>query len=118
MAESSRLTLSDIYSLDLDADAVSLTACNSGAGTLLKGEGVVGMTRAFMYAGTRMVAVTLWSVESKSVRYLSVGMFAKQQAGKDLVHALQQVKIDMLGGKYGAQYRHPRYWAPLVVFGQ
>ena len=62
------LTMGDVFGLKLNADLVSLSACNTGRGSEVKGEGVVGLTRAFMYAGTPAVAVTLWSVESNPPR--------------------------------------------------
>jgi CHAT domain-containing protein len=111
------LTMADVVELQLNADLVSLSACNTGMGTSIRGEGVMGLTRAFMYAGTPSVAVTLWSVESLSAKELDVGFFQQLTEGKSPASALQAVKIRMLQGKYGAEYRYPYYWAPFVIFG-
>jgi tetratricopeptide (TPR) repeat protein/CHAT domain-containing protein len=111
------LTMADVFGLQLHAKLVSLSACNTGIGEQVKGEGVMGLTRAFMYAGTPVVAVTLWSVESLSAKDLNIGFFRHLHAGLPPTQALQAIKIEMLGGDLGEKYRHPYYWAPFVVFG-
>ncbi|MCP4397345.1 MAG: CHAT domain-containing protein, partial [bacterium] len=111
------LTMADVFGLRLNAGLVSLSACNTGMGTRIRGEGVMGLTRAFMYAGTPTVAVTLWSVESLSAKELDVGFFQQINEGKSPAEAMQAVKIRMLQGKYGEEYRYPYYWAPFVIFG-
>jgi len=60
------LTMSDVFGLKLNAEFVALSACNTGRGEIVKGEGVMGLTRAFMYAGTPALSVNLWSVETIS----------------------------------------------------
>ncbi len=111
------LTMADVFGLQLNAKLVSLSACNTGMGTQVKGEGVMGLTRAFMYAGTPVVAVTLWSVESVSARDLDIGFFRHLQEGMSPARALQTIKLQMLCGEYGEEYRYPYYWVPFVVFG-
>lgn len=112
------LTLGDVFELRLDADLVALTACNSGRGEYIRGEGVMALTRAFMYAGSRAVAVTLWSVESESAQRLSVELFRHLSTGASAAEALRQAKIAMLRGELGEKLRHPYFWAPLVLFGE
>ena len=109
--------MADVFGLQLNADLVTLSACNTGRGKQIKGEGVIGLTRAFMYAGTPAVAVTLWSVESMSAKDLNVGMFKHLKAGENRAKALQAIKLDMIRGEYGEMWRKPKFWAPLVVFG-
>ncbi len=111
------LTMRDVFGLQLNADLVSLSACNTGRGAEVKGEGVVGLTRAFMYAGTPAVAVTLWSIESESAKELNVGMYRYLSQKYGRAAALQQIKLALLRGEKGHQYRDPFFWAPLVVFG-
>jgi len=112
------LTMADILSLRLDADLVSLTACNSAMGERIRGEGMMGLTRAFMFAGAEVVAATLWSVDSLSTKQLSVAFFRHLRRTGDAVRALQLAKIGMLRGEFGDQYRRPDYWAPLILFGR
>ena len=111
------LTMGDVFGLKLNAELVSLSACNTGRGAEVKGEGVVGLTRAFMYAGTPAVAVTLWSIESESAKELNVGMYRYLSQNHGRAAALREIKLALLRGKHGDQYRDPFFWAPLVVFG-
>jgi len=111
------LTMADVFDLQLNAKLVSLSACNTGMGKRVKGEGVIGLTRAFMYAGTPAVTVTLWSVESLSAKDLDIGFFRYLKAGMPPARALQTIKVQMLRGEIEENYRYPYYWAPFVVFG-
>jgi CHAT domain-containing protein len=111
------LKMAHVFGLQLNAKLVSLSACKTGLGKQVKGEGVIGLTRAFMYAGTPTVAVTLWSVESLSAKDLDIGFFQHLKAGLPPAQALQAIKQQMLRGEVGDRYQHPYYWAPFVVFG-
>jgi CHAT domain-containing protein len=111
------LTMADVFQLRFNADLISLSACNTGSGERVRGEGVMGLTRAFMYAGTPTVAVTLWSVESLSAKALDVGLFEHLASGQVPVEALRSIKLRMLRGEEGEDYTHPYYWAPFVLFG-
>ena len=111
------LTMADAFGLKLNAELVSLSACNTGRGKVQKGEGVIGLTRAFMYAGTQAVSVTLWSVESGSAKTLGTGLFRNLEEGKGRAEALRNIKLSMLRGEEGDLYRHPFFWAPVVLFG-
>jgi CHAT domain-containing protein len=111
------LTMADVFSLKLNADLVTLSACNTGRGFDLKGEGVMGLTRAFMYAGTPAVSVTLWPVETQSAKLLDVGMHRYLHQGQGRAEALREIKLDLLRGKIGEQYRNPFFWAPFIIFG-
>ncbi|MGE0083099.1 MAG: CHAT domain-containing protein [Desulfococcaceae bacterium] len=111
------LTMADVFGLKMNADLVTLSACNTGRGKSVSGEGVMGLTRSFMYAGTPAVTVTLWSVESLSAKELNVGLFEKLKAGKNRAQALREIKLDMINGSFGEEWQHPYYWAPLVMFG-
>ena len=111
------LTMEDVFSLKLNAELVSLSACNTGRGDAIRGEGIIGLARAFMFAGTPSISVNLWPVESFSAKMLNVGFFKYLKEGKDKAEALRRVKTDMIKGAKGDRYRHPYYWAPLVLFG-
>jgi CHAT domain-containing protein len=110
------LTMADVFQLQLNAKLVALSACNTGSGEQVRGEGVMGLTRAFMYAGTPAIAVTLWSVHSLSAKELDIGLFQSLKAGQPPAQALRSIKLRMLRGKDDT-YRHPYYWAPFVIFG-
>ena len=111
------LTMADVFGIKLNADMVTLSACNTGRGKAEKGEGVRGLTRAFMYAGTPAISVTLWSVESQSAKQLSTGLYRNLKLGKNRSEALRQIKLRMIRGETGALFQHPFFWAPVVIFG-
>ncbi|MDM8568694.1 CHAT domain-containing protein, partial [Thiotrichales bacterium HSG1] len=112
------LTMADTFNLQLNADFINLSACNTGGGKQVKGEGILGLTRAFMYAGTQAIGVTLWSVESASAEELSVGIFANLKTGKTTAESIRQIKLKMIAGEANqAHYKHPFYWAPFVMYG-
>jgi len=108
------LTMGDVFGIKLNANLVTLSACNTGLGKEIKGEGIMGLSRAFMYAGTSAVTVTLWSVESQSAKNINVGLFQNIKNGKSLAEALREIKIKLIRSK---NYKHPFYWAPVVIFG-
>jgi CHAT domain-containing protein len=115
--------MADAFALTLNADFVNLSACNTGCagdscGENVRGEGIMGLTRAFMYAGTARVAVTLWSVDSGSAKDLSVGLFTHLKANKKMAHALRAIKLKMIQRKASSRkYANPYHWAPFVVYG-
>ena len=111
------LTMADVFSLQFNADLITLSACNTGRGAQVSGEGVVGLTRAFMYAGTPALSMTLWSVESGSAKTLSAGLYGHLHAGLSRAEALQTIKRRMLAGDEDPLYMHPFFWAPVVMFG-
>lgn len=115
--ENGFLTMVDVFGLSLNADLVTLSACNTGRGKTVKGEGIMGLTRAFMYAGTPAVTVTLWSVESHSAKALNVGFFKNLKEGKSRAEALREIKLAMLRGAFGERWKQPYFWAPVVMFG-
>ncbi len=108
------LTTSEIFNLELNADIVGLSACKTGLGVQSAGEGVVGLSRAFMYAGTDTVIVSLWSVDDESTYKLMVKFFDGLKSGKDKMTALKEAK-DYLR-KTG--YENPFYWAPFILMGE
>jgi CHAT domain-containing protein len=117
------LTMADAFALNLNADFVNLSACNTGCAENscaenVRGEGIMGLTRAFMYAGTSRVAVTLWSVNLYSAKVFSVGLFRNLKASKKMAHALREIKLKMIQDKVGNdKYAIPYHWAPFVVYG-
>ncbi|WP_160114724.1 CHAT domain-containing protein [Aquimarina sp. AU474] len=111
------LTASEIYTLSLSSDLVVLSACNTGYGTLRKGEGVMSMARAFQYAGARSTVMSLWKVPDKETAVIMNDFYKnlKQYKPKDL--ALRNAKIEYLKNTKDNLLKHPYYWAGLVVSG-
>jgi CHAT domain-containing protein len=115
-AEDGFLEISEISDLDLDCDLVVLSACQTGRGQLRSGEGIVGLTRAFQYAGARMVVVSLWSVADISTGHFMKRFYQHLAAHSGNAAALRLAKVEMLQG--AADRRHPYYWAPFVAVGK
>ena len=106
----------DIYNLKLPAELVVLSACETGLGKDVRGEGLEGLTRGFMYAGARRVVVSLWNVNDKAtaslMQRLYIGML---RSGKTPAAALRAAQIEMLRS---AQWQAPYYWAAFVIQGE
>jgi CHAT domain-containing protein len=106
--------MSDILSLKMNADVVALTACQTGLGKDLSGEGVMSMGRAFQYAGAKSVLMTLWEVEEASAIKLTEKFFRYRKDGKSKLDALQSAREDIK--KEG--YRHPYFWSGFILVGE
>jgi CHAT domain-containing protein len=112
----------EIFDLDLDADLVTLSACETGLGKLSRSEGFVGITRAFMYAGARSLLVSLWSVD-ESTALLMNEFYKNLKKGQGKSEALRNAKLHVLNSKttlpggVEVSLAHPFYWAPFVLFG-
>jgi CHAT domain-containing protein len=109
----------EIYNLNLNADLTVLSACETGLGEIKKGEGLIGLTRALLYAGSKNIIVSLWKVADKSTSDLMIDFYknlleAKQEK-QEFSQALQQAKLKMIDeGKYA----HPFYWSPFILIGK
>jgi CHAT domain-containing protein/tetratricopeptide (TPR) repeat protein len=106
----------EIYNLKLPAELVVLSACETGLGKEVTGEGLEGLTRAFMYAGARRVVVSLWNVNDKAtatlMQRLYVGML---RTNKTPAAALRAAQVEMLRIK---QWQSPYFWAAFVLQGE
>jgi CHAT domain-containing protein/Tfp pilus assembly protein PilF len=113
--EDGYLTLDEIMNLDWNARLVVLSACETGRGKIRRGEGVIGLTRAVMYAGTPAAVVSLWSVSDEGTRELMTRFFEKMiRQGMSKEEALRQAKLEMLKGKFS----NPYYWSAFVMYGE
>ncbi|HYV04538.1 MAG TPA: CHAT domain-containing protein [Blastocatellia bacterium] len=110
------LRANDIYNLKLPAELVVLSACQTGLGKEIKGEGLVGLTRGFMYAGAARVVVSLWSVNDKATADLMTKFYEKmlKQGGRPAA-ALRAAQVEMW--KQG-QWQSPYYWAAFTMQGE
>jgi CHAT domain-containing protein len=115
-SEEGFLRIDDIYNLKLPVNLVVLSACNSALGKDVRGEGLIGLTRGFMYAGASSVTASLWKVDDEATAELMkrfyVGMFQKQLAP---AAALREAQIGMWQTK---RWHAPYYWAAFVIQGE
>jgi len=104
----------EVFDLSLNADLVVLSGCDTALGPELSGEGMMGLTRAFLYAGADAVVISLWPVEDRATRELMTGFYRRlEHAGP--ATALRDAKLE-LAQKPG--FDHPFYWAPFVLVGE
>lgn len=117
-SEDGDLYSGEIYNLDLDASLVTLSACETGLGKISRGEGVIGLSRALVYAGAQRLIVSFWSVADESTALLMNDFYKNlidQFNPAESPSALQRAKLDMIRE---AKYAEPYYWAPFVLIGK
>ena len=106
-------SLDEVTRLQLNADLVVLSACRTGQGRLYNGEGVTGLARAFLYAGSRGVVSSLWSVDDRETSNLMTALYRRLKQGRPSADALRDAKLEMIrSGK------PPLYWAPFILIGE
>jgi CHAT domain-containing protein len=110
-AQDSRLTVADLYDLGLDAELVTLSACETGLGAVGSGDDVVGLTRGLLYAGARSVVTSLWKVDDDSTMQLMTQMYQNLRT-----HSVDDA-LRMAQASTRANYPHPYYWAAFYLTG-
>ena len=110
------LRANEIYNLKLPAELVVLSACQTGLGKEIKGEGLVGLTQGFMYAGAARVVVSLWNVNDKATAELMTRFYEKMlKQGERPAAALRAAQVEMWKQK---QWQSPYYWAAFTMQGE
>jgi CHAT domain-containing protein len=111
------LRLTDIFNLNLPAELVVLSACQTGSGKNIKGEGIVGLTRGFMYAGAPRIIASLWNVDDESTAELMSQFYQKYlQENLPPAEALRQAQLAMW--QSNVDWRKPYYWAAFTLQGE
>ena len=115
-AEDGNLFAGEIYNLQLNANLVTLSACQTGLGKISKGEGVIGLSRALVYAGARNIIVSFWSVADESTAVLMKDFYAEllDKPSATLSEDLRNAKLKLISKD---TYASPYYWAPFVLIG-
>ena len=139
-----RLEVREIFELDLNASLVVLSGCETGLGKLSSGDELVGLTRAFVYAGTPSVVASLWKVDDASTAHL-MSSFYRNLKTKSKMESLRQAQLEMIRGKVRPELlaqrgvggvgklgqtdaarsqsqnsisvAHPYFWAPFILVG-
>lgn len=106
---------SEAYNLKLKADLVVLSSCESGLGTLVRGEGLMALTRGFLYSGASNVIVSLWKVPDKPTSALMIELYRYILEGNPYSSALREAKLKMLADPATAA---PHSWASFVLIGR
>ena len=106
----------EIFNLKLSPDVVVLSACQTGLGKNVRGEGLVSLTRGFMYAGAPRVIVSLWGVSDSGTPELMVRFYrGVLKEGMPPAAALRAAQISLMNEK---QWTSPYYWAPFTLQGE
>jgi CHAT domain-containing protein len=105
----------EVYRLTLPAALVTLSGCETALGREVTGEGLVGIARAFFYAGAKAVTASLWSVSDSATATLMADFYERIRAGAPVDRALAEIKRARIAR--GGRQAHPYYWAPFVVTG-
>jgi CHAT domain-containing protein len=111
------LTATDVFNLELDASLVTLSACQSGVSGIGAGDELVGFSRAFLYAGTASLLMSLWRVEDQATASMMDRFYEGLLQGQRKPAALRQAQLALLSGDEGEAYRHPFFWAPFFLIG-
>ena len=114
--EDGSLYSGEIFNLQLNARLVTLSACQTGLGKIFKGEGVIGLSRALVYAGSEKIMVSFWNVPDRSTAALMKNFYHQllSMPVENLAVSLQQAKLDLMRDH---QYASPYYWSPFVLIG-
>ena len=114
--ENGRLQVWEIFEdVRIDADLVVLSACHSGLGQERGGEGLMGLTRAFQYAGARSVVASLWRVSDQATADLMLGFYRHLKEGRTKAEALRAAQVELITA--GRTAARPLHWAAFAVFG-
>ncbi len=109
------LQMYEIFNLSIASDLVVLSACETGLGEQVDGEGLVGLSRAFFYAGARSLIVSLWKVRDAPTPELMVQFYTGVHDGESKIDALRRAKLELVGS---GRFAHPAYWSPFVLIGE
>ncbi len=109
------LYTSEIYNLTLNSDLVTLSACQTGLGKLIRGEGIEGLNRAFFYAGTSSVLMSLWPVSDQATSQLMERFYFYLSKNQSIMSSLRQAKLELINS---TKLAHPFYWAGFIVSGK
>ncbi len=107
----------EIYNLELNADLTVLSACETGLGKISKSEGIIGLSRALLYAGSKNTIVSLWKVSDVSTHDLMLNFYTnllKDENNK--ANALHKAKLKMINN--GGNFAHPFFWSPFILIGK
>ncbi len=109
------LQVNEIYDLKMKPQLVVLSACQTGRGTIKRGEGVLGLPRVFFYAGAESILSTLWRVRDRQTAKFMKSFYKYLASGESKSRSLQLAKIEFIRSK---KYSNPFYWAPFILNGE
>ncbi|MGB1032993.1 MAG: CHAT domain-containing protein, partial [Flavobacteriales bacterium] len=116
--EDGYLTASEIAKLNMNADLVVLSACETALGKIYGGEGVAGLTQSILEGGANSTMVSLWPVNDAGTMYFMTGLYElTENQGKTYNEAINIMKRKFISGEFGDAFKDIQIWAPFVFFG-
>ncbi len=112
--EDGQLTAAEILEMQFETDLAVLSACETGLGKI-SGDGVEGLARSFMASGVPSVLVSLWNVDDEATKELMLAFYDNFDKGMDKAEALRQAQLKIMRTP---KWRHPKYWAAFVLYGE
>jgi len=113
------LNVQEVSDLDLNAEFVALSACETGLGRIYRGSGALSLAQGFLRAVTRSVAVSLWPVYDESTSQFMQAVYRRAWGGDTTwFEAIAKTKRAFIEGDHGVGLQAPRFWAPFVYYGQ
>lgn len=109
------LQMREIFKLKLNADLVALSACHTGLGQLIRGEGIEGLSRAFFYAGASALLLSLWAINDQASSQLLDRFYYHLQSGQSINAALKKAKLELINS---GVLSHPYFWGAFIVSGE
>lgn len=111
------LELHEIYDLDWNADLISLAACETGLGHFNRGEGMIGFSHGFFYAGTRSIVLSLWPVQDRSTQVFFDQFYERLQLreGRGKYNSFREAQLNMISGE---KFSNPYYWGAFLFLGE
>ncbi len=110
------LRLADLFEQDYPAELIVLSACETGLGKNVSGEGIVGLTRGLMYAGAARVALSLWQVSDEGTAVLMQEFYKQMlEENKTPIQALRDAQLKLWSN---GDWRNPYYWAAFTLQGE
>lgn len=110
-----RLYVSELYGLKLNANLVVLSACETANGELRSGEGTVGLSLGFLYAGAKSIISSLWNVNQNSTNQFIISFYEKLKLHQNNSSALREAKLDLI--RQNPAFAHPKYWSAFILIG-
>lgn len=111
-----KITLQELYNRKSNSDLVFMSACNTGTGNIIQGEGISSLTRGFLYAGVKAVVSSLWSVDDQSTSQIASSFYTYLNEGYHKSQALRKAKLNYLK-EAADDLKHPYYWSSLISIG-
>lgn len=112
------LRMREIAELDIQAEFLNLSACETELGRIYGGEGVVGLTQSWLIAGAKGLSVSLWQVDDTATKEFMISMYKKAlEKNIPFDKAIYKTKMEFISGKFDEQNKEPYFWTPFVYYG-